>query len=134
MQELHINLWAVVGAGVARFIVGALWYSPVLFAKQWMSLSGIKESQMTGMAKASTIDFIGGLVMAWVLAHAIRYAGAHGVGQGMMVGFFIWLGFIATLLLGSVLYEKKPFNLFLIHSSYTLLSCLIMGAILVTWV
>lgn len=134
MPELHLNLLAVLGAGVARFILGALWYSPVLFAKQWKRLSGVRSNQMKGVAQAFTIDFIGGLVMAWVLAHAIRYAGAHGVGQGMAAGFFNWLGFIATVQIGSVLYEKRPFNLFLINTSFSLLSCLIMGAILVTWV
>lgn len=133
MHELHLNMWVVVGAGVARFILGALWYSPALFAKQWLRLSGIKAKQTKGASKAFSIDFVLGLVMAYALAHAIRHAGAHGVAQGLMISFFVWLGFVATVQLGPFLYEKKPFTLYLINASYTLLSFLVMGAILVTW-
>jgi hypothetical protein len=134
MQQMHLNLLVVLGAGVAKFIVGGLWYSPILFAKPWMKLLGLKESSMkAGMGKAMLVELVGCVLMAYVLAYAIHYANAQGAVQGMMAGFWNWLGFIATIQIHSVIFEKKPFNLFLINTSFQLVGCLLMGAILVLW-
>ena len=134
MQELHLSLWAVLGAGTARFVLGGIWYSKLVFAKEWAKLTGFKEKQKKdGAAMAMLVEFLGNILMAFVLAHAIRYAQAQGIGQGMMVGFFNWLGFVATVTLGSVLFEKKPLKLFFINNGFQLLSMIVMSVILVTW-
>lgn len=44
-----VNLVAVLVAGVVDMVIGALWYSPVLFAKSWMRLIGKKEEDMKKM-------------------------------------------------------------------------------------
>ena len=31
-----INVWAVILAGISYLIIGALWYSPLLFGKLWI--------------------------------------------------------------------------------------------------
>src|SRR6185436_721367 len=117
MQELHLNIWAVFAAGAVKFFMGGIWYSKALFAEPWKKLNGLKDAQLKkGMAQTMLLEFLGNILMAFVLAHAVRYAQAQGIGQGMMVGFFIWLGFVATVTLGSVLFEKKPLKLFLIHN------------------
>ncbi len=41
---LQINYWAVVLAAVAAFVVGALWYSPLLFGKLYMKVRGMNPS------------------------------------------------------------------------------------------
>ncbi len=35
-----INYVAVAAAAVGAFVLGALWYSPLLFGKEWMKLRG----------------------------------------------------------------------------------------------
>src|SRR5437899_10649202 len=56
MREIPINMFAVLGAAIAKIIIGALWYSPILFLKDWLELSGITEEQMKqGMIKALAI-------------------------------------------------------------------------------
>ena len=86
-----------------------------------------------GMAKALAVDFVGSFLMAFVLVHAIRYAEATTVPQGMAVGFFNWLGFVAVVTIGNVTYERKPFKLFLLINGYLLISLLVMGALLAVW-
>ena len=99
MQEYMPNLWAVLGAVAAKFILGGLWYSPLCFLKFWIKSTGVSEKQMKkGMPKAMAAELVGGLLMAFVLAHAIHYAQASGALQGMVVGFFNWLGFVAVVL------------------------------------
>ena len=134
MREIPIHFLPLLIAAVARMAIGAAWYSPALFVKAWYRLSGVTEQQMKqGMAKALVVDFVGSLLMAFVLVHAIRYAGAVTPLQGMAVGFFNWLGFIAVATIGTVTYERRPFMLFLLNNGYLLLSLLVMGAILAVW-
>ena len=134
MQEVTINWLALIVAIAAKVILGALWYSPIAFAPPWSRLAGITQEQMkTAMPKALPVDIISAIVMAFVLVHAVRYAGAHGVLQGAAVGFFNWLGFVAATHIAGVFWERRPFGLFAINTGYQLVSLLIMGAILATW-
>jgi Protein of unknown function (DUF1761) len=134
MREISVDYWAVLVAAIVRIALGALWYSPFLFAKSWQELAGISKLEMKArLPKALIVDIIGSVVMAFVLVHAIRYAGAATIAQGAVVGFFNWLGFIAVTMLGLVFYENRPFKLFLINNGFLLLSLLVMGAILAVW-
>lgn len=134
MREIPIHFFAILSAAVAKVVIGALWYSPALFLNQWLKLSGVSEQQMKdGMGKAVAVDVVGSFIMAFVLVHAVRYAGAETVPQGMAVGFFNWLGLVAVVTIGTVTYEKKPFGLFLLNNGYLLISLLTMGAILAIW-
>lgn len=134
MREIPIHFFAILGAAAAKMAIGALWYSPALFLNHWLKLSGITEKQIKeGMGKALVVDFVGSLLMAFVLVHAIRYAGATTVPQGLAVGFFNWLGFVVVVTIGNVTYERKPFGMFLLNNGYLLISLLAMGAILAVW-
>ena len=134
MRAIPINFLAIVGAAAVKMALGAFWYSPALFLKSWQRLSGVTEQQMkAGMGKALAVDFVGSLLMAFVLVNAIGYAGAVTVPHGMAVGFWNWLGFIAVATIGTVTYEGKPFQLWLLNNSYLLLSVLVMSAILAVW-
>lgn len=131
---VHINYLAVVAAALVNYILGAIWYS-VLFGKQWKSLSGI--SEMKPSPGAIAIGLIGALLMSYVLAHAVIFGNAYlnmaGVGAGLMCGFFNWIGFIAPVTLGTVIYEKKPWRLWILNNAYWLISLLAMGTLLSMW-
>jgi hypothetical protein len=86
-----------------------------------------------GMVRALAVECIGSLIMAFVLVHAVRYAGATTPLQGMAVGFLNWLGFVAVVTIGSVTYQRRPFGLFLLINGYLLISLVVMGAILAVW-
>jgi hypothetical protein len=134
MQGFPINWLAILLAVIVKQVLGALWYSPMLFGKPWCALTGVSEEEMkAGLVKALIPDVIGSFLMAFVLVHAVHYAGANGVGQGAAVGFFNWLGFVAVATLGSVTFEKRPLKLYLINNAYLLIALLIMGAIFAVW-
>src|SRR4051812_36869463 len=85
MQQIQPN-WAVLAAAVARMVIGAVWYSPLLFLRPWQAMAGMSDKDVAkGMARAVAVDLIGSLAMAFVLLHAIRYAGAESLGQGLAV-------------------------------------------------
>ncbi len=137
-MEISINYLSVFIAAVAQMVVGFLWYGPV-FGKKWMELSGIspekmKAGQSSGMGKSYAIMFIGSLLTSYILAHALIFAEAYlqvsGLSAGLMVGALNWLGFVAPVTVGAVLWEGKPWMLWVLNSGFYLFSLLVMGAIL----
>src|SRR3989344_4119366 len=116
MQEVPINYLAVLVCGVASMVLGSLWYGP-LFGKQWAAWSGMTSTDMEkakakGMGKSYFLMFVGSLMMAYVLAHSLVFAASYlhveGANGGLMAGFWSWLGFIAQVTLGTVLWDNKP--------------------------
>jgi len=81
--------------------------------------------------------FVGSLVMAYVLAHTLVFAAAYlnvfGVSAGLMSGFWNWLGCIAPVTLGSVLFEGKSWKLWLPNNGYHLLTLIILCVIVAVW-
>ncbi len=129
-----MNWLAVIIAAVAQMALGFIWYGS-LFGKTWMAMMGINQQTMSreGMGKTYALQFVGSLVTAAVLAKLIGAMGATSVGAGVATGFWVWLGFVATVTLGSVLYERRSFNLYALNNGYQLVSLAVMGAVLAVW-
>lgn len=134
MQPVPIHAIPFLVAVVIKIVIGWVWYSPMLFLKQWQQVSGVTDEQMRGgMGKGMVTWIVGALVMTFVLAHAVYYAGANTVALGAAVGFVNWLGFIFVVQLDGWAADKRPFKLVAINSGSQLVSLLIMGAILAAW-
>ena len=134
-----VNYLAILVVSIVSFIIGMLWYSPLLFGNVWVKLMGfneedIKKAKEKGMAKNMIVVFISVLVMTYVLAYLIDLLAYSDAGSGAILGFIIWLGFLATSMLGSVLWEGKPAALYLINTSHYLVVLVVSGAILGVWV
>ncbi|MBI3341789.1 DUF1761 domain-containing protein, partial [Candidatus Curtissbacteria bacterium] len=94
----------------------------------------IEKAKKAGMMpKQMAIAALGALVMSYVLAHFVQLGTNATAVDGAMVGFWIWLGFIATTTLSSVLWERKSWNLYLLNNGYYLVLLLINGALLTVW-
>ncbi|MBI2079795.1 DUF1761 domain-containing protein [Candidatus Micrarchaeota archaeon] len=132
---VEINYLAVVGAAVLSMVLGMLWYGP-LFGKKWMGLMGYSEKNMPkgNMGQMYILAFVGALVMAYVLSHFVDYAEAKTLVEGAMVGFWVWLGFMATLMLGSVLWEGKPWELYFLNAGHKLVEVVVIAVLLTMWV
>ena len=133
-----VNYLAILVAAIVAYVIGALWYSPALFGKAWMKLSGMTKKDLAkakkkGMAKSYIGMFIALLVMTYVLAFIIEALGGVTVGAGAMVGFWVWLGFYATSLLGGVFWESKPWGLYFLNAAHYLVILLVAGGILGVW-
>ena len=134
MKEIPLHFLPLLIAAIVRFAIGAVWFSPLLFGKAFAALAGCSEQEMRqGMGKAMIADFIGNLVLCFVLIHAIVYAGATTLAQGAAVGFFNWLGFIAMPMLAMVFWEHQPWKKYAIIAGFQLVSLLIIGAGLAAW-
>ncbi len=133
-MNVPVNYLAVVVAAVATYVIGIIWYA-ALFRKAWLRLSGLSEMKVSVLSVV--LSLIGAFLMSYVLHHALFFASAYlkvsGVGAGLEVGVFNWLGFIAPVTVGVVIYEKKSWLLWILNNGYWLLSLLVMGIILSLW-
>lgn len=137
MPQADINNLAVLASAIVNMVVGSLWYSPLLFGNQWIAAMQKTKAEMEqmkkGAGKAYAGSFIAALVMAYVLAHFVDFAGAASAREGMQAGFWVWLGFVATTGLSGMLFEQRPKMLYLINTGYYLVTLLIVGALLAVW-
>jgi hypothetical protein len=130
----EINWWAIVAVAVANMIIGTVWYHPKVFGGAWMRLVGIT-SDMTAAAKRRMpammgIAFLSSVIMAYVLAHfAIAWA-VFDVISAIELGFWVWLGFVATTQISVVLWEMKPWKLFFINTGYSFVSFITAAVVL----
>jgi hypothetical protein len=128
-----VNYLAVLVASIATMVIGMVWYNPKIgFGKVWMKLVGMthKDTKKEGMAKPVIINFIATLVTVWVLSNFIT---PGNVKESLMTTGWLWLGFVATISLGGVLWEKRPLKLWSINVANSLVSLLVSGLILAVW-
>jgi hypothetical protein len=137
MNAITLNLLAVLVAGVINMVVGAIWYAPSVFGKTWMKELGMKKEDgmmdKSKMTQGYIVTFIGALVMAYVAAMIVAWSGAGTIAEGMMVGFWIWLGFAITIPLNDVVFGKKTNTLYMLNIGYYIVVLLINGALLAVW-
>ena len=134
---MAVNYLAILVASIVSMGIGFLWYGP-LFGKLWMKWMHIKkkkieEAQQKGMTKYYVAAFVGTLVTNLVLAGSLAYIGAQTLFDGLALAFWLWLGFVATTTLGSVLWEGKPLKLYLLNNAHNLASLFVAAIILVLW-
>ena len=130
-----VNYIAIIVAAVASMIIGMVWYSPNVFGKKWIKLQGFKASEVKKMHKKNckqtmTVALIAALVTAYVLAYIMGLLGSASPAEGAKVGFWIWLGFVATSQLSAVLWEGKPKELWCLNTVHSLVCLAVMGAII----
>lgn len=133
---MEVNYLAIIVAGVVAMIIGAIWYSPGVFGKSWMKLTGMSTKDMDAMKKAGGMwkyylaGLLSQLVMAYVLYMLFAMTGVAEMGEALKMAFWLWLGFIATVSLGSVLWERRPLKLYILNNAYNLVAILAMAAAL----
>jgi hypothetical protein len=134
---MKINYPAVLVAAVAHFIIGGLWYG-LLFGNKFVELIGWSPEKLKAMeshnpAKQMIIAFLTGLLLVYILAHFIDYTGARTAVDGLQTAFWLWLGFVATTQLATVIFEERRLGLYLLNVGYEFVGCAVAGIILAVW-
>lgn len=135
MEPLTINYWAVVVAGLAYTILGAVWYSPALFGNAWMAGIGkSKEQVQTDFSPLNILwAFICSCIAAYGLARVMIWSSEISIGRGVMVSLVGGVCFVVVAMGVNDLFEKRPVQLFMINALYHLISFVAMGIILGAW-
>jgi hypothetical protein len=125
-----LNWLAIFVAALAYFLLGALWYGP-FFGKIWAAGMNIDPTQGGSMAAGYAITFVGNLLLATVFARILSLAPA--TGDALMLAFWLWLGFVATTLTITALWDSRPRAVAAINVGYHLAGMLVAALVLSMW-
>jgi hypothetical protein len=128
-----LNWLAILAATFSAFILGGIWYSPVMFAAQWMKAAGISEEQ----TKNSNPAKMYGGAFVCLLITAINLGMMLGpesdIAAGIAAGAATGIGFVATSFGVIYLFEQRPMSHWFVNASYLVVMFTVMGAILGAW-
>jgi len=138
-MNVDLNWWAIIAAVAVNMIVGAIWYSPALFAKEWSKLAGRKMEDMRKNAGPGyAITALGALIQAYILAHFVAYTAYFypsysNIRVGLTTGLFLWIAFVAVTQGVNTVFAGTRKKLWAINTGYFLVVLLINGIILASW-
>ncbi len=128
---MGMQIIGIMVAAVLMFILGGIWYSPMLFAQAWSRETGITEHKPTpkSMLRFSAVLLVFLLLSAAILACILTsWLPGHNWRHGLAVGFLG--GVLAAAVVGmNTLFERKSLKLFLINAGYYLIGFCLMGVI-----
>lgn len=127
-----VNWLAVLVSGFVTFVIGAGWYSPAAFGKQWQAAYGINMADKVPVVPMA-VSVVCYIVMAFTLAQLIAWIGVIGILGGIGLGLLVGIGLIAASGLTNNRYQGRPLEGFAIDAGYSIVSCAVMGAILAVW-
>ena len=133
---MKVNYPAVLVAAILHWILGAVWYG--IFTNKFVELMAwtpqqLAEIESKSNSKELALAFLASLVLVYVLAHFVQYTKAINLAGGLQTAFWLWLGFIATTQLATVIFEGRKPGLYLLNIGYQLVACLVAGALLAIW-
>ena len=131
MNIFDVNWIAVVVAAASGFMVGGVWYGPIM-GKKWMGAVGISEEEMKNgsMGKIYGSAFAFSLLASWTLAHTFAtYMPELSMLVKVLTAFGVALGFIIPAIGTNYLFSQKSKTLFFIDAGYWLLFYTTMGIV-----
>jgi hypothetical protein len=133
MMELlsSLNWIAVVIAAVVYFVLGALWYSPLLFANPWMKVQGKTAEDIDD---PNPIIYLYSFILQFLgvasLALFITAMEIETVLNGAIIGFGAGAGLVFTLSGATGLFMDENMRLHFINNGYHVVGLTVAGLIL----
>ncbi len=131
-----LNPIAVIVVSLVAFLIGGLWFSPLLFVKAWMAEVNMTPERakaagggMPRMAGAFLLTVVSTTALAVLIA--VRHASSpvNGVEMGLFVGLLLVGARVAT----TNLFELRSMKYFLIVTGHDVVQFAVVGAILGVW-
>ena len=133
-----LNWLAVIVGALVYFALGALWYSPMLFARPWQRSIGWDESRPAPESSAATyvLPLAAYVVMAIAVALLAEATGTDELGEGIVLGLVLGIGLsLAHTFVDAAFSPEKPapWTWFLINGTYHALGLVIVAVIVAAW-
>lgn len=131
MNFADVSILAIILAVAANMVIGALWYSPILFANVWLKALGknMEDINPEGAKIGYGLTTIGGIFTAVVLSLFIDLLDTVTILDGALFGFLI--GLIAAFReLSPTFFESRNYTLFFISAGFHIVALTVMGIII----
>ncbi|MGH2661947.1 MAG: DUF1761 domain-containing protein [Actinomycetota bacterium] len=131
-----VNYLAVLVAAVAWWILGAIWYARPVFGNAWIKASGItiQEGQRPG-PETYIVPLIVEFIAVTATAMIARATVASTVGDGIVLGLVVGIGFAVALTANEAVFSEKPQKgvWYAITASYNLVGLVGAAVIVTVW-
>lgn len=130
-MDLSINVLPLIIGAVFNMVLGALWYSPVLFAKPWM-----KEAEITSeyievskgkMGKVYIFTTIMAFITCYIIGILIINMNITSIIEGLFLAFLVWIGTNLPSVIKNWGFENRTIKLGIINHGYDLLVYLVVA-------
>jgi hypothetical protein len=128
-----INYWAVLVAAVSSFLLGGLWYSPLLFHKMWNREAGRGENpeKMKHPGRVFGVAFLFALIAAWVFA---CWLGVNPqLNDSLWKGLAAGAGFVGASFGINYQFANRSFLMWAIDAGYHTAQFLLFAVVLSLW-
>lgn len=134
MEQFHINHWAVLVCAAANLLLGAIWYSPLLFYKAWQTENKLTDEQLKSInpAKVYGTTFVLSVIMSYNMAFFLgdnKTDMAWGTAAGFLAGF----GWASLIFVVIGLFEQRTWRYMLINGGFITVYFTLIGFILGAW-
>src|SRR5260370_31388722 len=109
MEKLYINHLAVFVCALLSLVVGALWYSPVLFFKAWQKETSLSDEQVAKANPLKTYSLT--FLLAWVISYNLAFFLADSKTNwrwGLVAGLLAGGGWASPMLAIIFLFVPRP--------------------------
>ena len=134
MENFYINHIADLVCAVMSLVIGALWWSPLLFARAWQKENGLTDEQLAKSSPAKTFGLT--FLLAWIMSYNLAFfLGAPGTTWqwGVIAGLLAGVGWVAAMFIVIALFEQRSLKYILINCGYITVYFAVIGFILGTW-
>jgi hypothetical protein len=134
MENFHLNHLAVFVCALMSLVIGALWYSPLLFFKAWQTENGFSDEQVARANPLKTYSLTFGL--AWIISYNLAFFLSDGRTNwkwGLIAGLLAGVGWAATIFIIIGLFEQRSVEYLLINCGYITIYFALIGFILGIW-
>ena len=129
--NLSVNYLAIVVAAIAAVAIGIVYYGVLGVGDRQSRMLGASPSRPGPMQGATGL--IVGVVNAWVIAILSLSLGAASVGDAIVLGGLVWLGFGATFKAAQVAFERRPWAVWLLQGVHDLIAEIVVAGIVTLW-
>ena len=134
MENPYINHLAVFVCALLSLVIGAFWYSPLLFFKAWQRQTGLTDEQIAKAKPIKTYSVT--LVLAWIISYNLAFfLGDRGTTWrfGLIAGLLAGVGWAATMFVIISLFEQRSLKYMLINCGYITVYFGLIGFVLGFW-
>ena len=135
LQISFFNIWAIIVCIASNMIIGALWYSPVLFGNAWLKLINKKPEDISksDANKSMVLSIIPAILSILFLYLILSIISTSTLIDSLIIGCIISVGFVGMSALNLVFFENRSFRLTLLNVGYTFVSLNVAAVILTLW-
>jgi uncharacterized protein DUF1761 len=130
--QFGVNYLAVVVAAIAAIVIGFIWFSPQALGNRWTTY-GVPAPPARPGASAIAVGAISALVNAWVIALLSLNLGGTTIGDGVVLGILVWLGFIATVTAAEFGFLQRRWSAWVVNNIHHLIVQVVLAAIVTVW-